>query len=282
MWGWKLSSLLYARAGEKVSKEFDLQLIGILGPKLEGAVIADCGCGPGVTAGRLVDAGAGKVIAIDAVENMLRQVPRHPRIVRVQATIEEGTLRRVGKNVIPDGADLVLFKRSLYHRGEQAVRILQDAWELLRPGGRIVVALPHRNIARYAFGRPRRIRSFTLYHLFNRFISRVADFLNIHSYRTSSFRELASMLRRAVPEAQPRPLLPPRLPFAVLSVQRPADATRDGAQAKAAGKPKEGATSGAPAHGGAARRKPASPESGAPSGSGPPESTSLSGQDSDA
>ncbi len=221
MWGWKISSLLYARAGGKVSEEFDRALIDRLGSRVKNARVADCGCGPGVTAQRMVDAGAERVVAIDVTEGMLRQVPDDPRIVKVQANIEPGILPSLGEEVLPDGADLVLFKRSLYQRGEDAVRILRDAWELVRPRGSLVVALPHRNILQYALGHPPRIRSFTFYHLFNRAISIAADKLRIHSYRTSNLSELGTLFRRAIPEVEPQHLLDYGLPFAVVSATRP-------------------------------------------------------------
>ncbi len=220
MWGWKISALLYARAGRQISEEFDRQLISELGPRLQNSNVVDCGCGPGATALRLADAGAGRVVAIDGTEEMLRQIPEDPRITPVQATIAPGTLPSLKTELIPDGADLVLFKRSLYQRGEEAVGVLRDAWELVRPEGSLVVALPHRNLLQYAFGTPRRVRSFTVYHLFNRFISRIAHTLRIHSYRTSTFGELRALVERAIPEAEPVVFLGPELPFAVIAVTK--------------------------------------------------------------
>jgi hypothetical protein len=103
----------------------------------------------------------------------------------------------------PEGVDLVLFKRSLYHPESEAETILRDALAVLRPGGRVVVVHPERSLLPYAFGRPPRLRRHTPYHLFNRAVSRLGVALGGEHYTLYTRDELFALARRVAARVEP-------------------------------------------------------------------------------
>jgi hypothetical protein len=72
---------------------------------------------------------------------------------------------------------------------------------VLRPQGVIVVVHPERTLPRYAFAPPFGMTRYTLFHLFNRAISRVAERCGAEEYTLYSRGELLALLCEAVPGA---------------------------------------------------------------------------------
>lgn len=81
----------------------------------------------------------------------------------------------------------------------RALRTLQSA-AALRAGG-VVVVHPERQLRRYAFALPFGVTSYTLFHLFNRAISRLAERFGAEEYTLYARDELLALLRDAVPGA---------------------------------------------------------------------------------
>ncbi len=167
-WAWEISARFYRRTYGPVAHGLDDQLFERLGD-VRGAVVADVGCGPGVVSRKFVDRGAARVYAIDVSPAMLAQVGDDPRIVPVQARLEDDPLPGLAADA--GGFDVVLFKRSLYQPRPGARATLWAARRALRPDGALCVIHPEASLLRYAFGDPPRLRSHTPYHLFNRGIS---------------------------------------------------------------------------------------------------------------
>lgn len=188
--GWDLSALAYAWTYGPLSHQLDRDLLAYLGDSVWGATVADCGCGPGIVAQKLVSQGAARVFAIDASGHMLRQIPRDYRVVPIQATMESLPLDRLRKEYAGNGFDVVLFKRSLYMDGESALTVLLNAYENLRPGGCIAIVHPEKTLSRYLFGAFPRIGRHTLYHLFNRTVSVIGEALGVESYARYTRSEL--------------------------------------------------------------------------------------------
>lgn len=180
--GWDLSALTYLRTYGPLSHQLDRDLISYLGDRLKGAIVADCGCGPGVVARKLVSGGAAMVFAVDASRRMLRQMARDSRIVPVEATMESLPLDRLRREQATAGFDLVLFKRSLYMERSAAIAVLANAYRHLRPGGCIAIIHPEKRLGPYLFGAAPRLGGYTAYHLFNRTVSLISRFLGSHSY----------------------------------------------------------------------------------------------------
>jgi 2-polyprenyl-3-methyl-5-hydroxy-6-metoxy-1,4-benzoquinol methylase len=193
--GWNISALFYAKTYGPLAHQLDDELFAYLGASLRGAVVADCGCGPGVVSEKLAARGAARVFAIDVSPQMLKQVPTLPQIKTIQAVVEDGVLRRLKETEASAGFDLILFKRSLYQDKPQALRVLRDAFECLRPGGRIVVIHPEGALLRYAFGAPMRLQRHSLYHLFNRSISLFGVVTGLEKYALYTRAELLSLAR---------------------------------------------------------------------------------------
>ena len=63
LWAWHLSALVYEWSYVQVAHQIDEDCLAFLGERLIGAVVADCGCGPGVVTEKLVRAGAALVVA---------------------------------------------------------------------------------------------------------------------------------------------------------------------------------------------------------------------------
>lgn len=197
LWAWNVSALFYARTYGPLAHSLDDDVLRHLGPDgVRDKVILDAGCGPGVVARKLAAAGARKVICADVAAGMLEQVGAHPALIIAQRVLEPGALAALAAEHAPEGLDLVLFKRSLYHPSAQAEALLREALSLLRPGGKVVVVHPERALIPYAFGRPARLRRHTAYHLFNRTVSRLGVALGGEQYTLYTRDELLALAQR--------------------------------------------------------------------------------------
>lgn len=191
--GWNLTARIYAWTSGPLSHPLDSDLMAYLGDSIKGAVVADCGCGPGLATRRMVSEGAEKVCAIDVSREMLEHIGQDPRIVTLQSTMESRPLDRLRENEIEDGFDLVLFKRSLYMHRAEALEVLKNAYGYLRPGGRIVVVHPEKKLGPYFFGSPRRLRSHTIPHIINRTSNRLGVLLGVEKYELYTREELLTL-----------------------------------------------------------------------------------------
>lgn len=108
----------------------------------EGARIADIGAGTGLFLGRLMECASPRtpILCVDPSAEMLRQLPRDPRLRPVQRTAEDVAAGRVA---LPyEALDAVLIKETIHHLTD-APGTLRGLADLLAPGGRIlVVTLP--------------------------------------------------------------------------------------------------------------------------------------------
>ena len=84
--GWNVTARIYAWTSGPLSHPLDSDMLKYLDGSIRGAVVADCGCGPGLATRRMVSEGASKVYAIDASEGMLAQIADDPHIVKMQST----------------------------------------------------------------------------------------------------------------------------------------------------------------------------------------------------
>lgn len=212
LWAWDISALMYERAYIRVAHQTDDDLLAYLGARVSGAVVADCGCGPGVVSEKFLQAGASFVVALDTNAGMVAKARRRlaksiadgHSVVRQQSH-EGDALVRVAEDVLDDddgrGFDMILFKRSLYMPRPRALRTLQNAAAALRAGGAVVVVHPERRLRRYAFALPFGVTSYTLFHLLNRAISRLAERFGVEEYTLYARDELLALLRDAVPGA---------------------------------------------------------------------------------
>ncbi len=188
----------------------DDDLLAYLGGDLGGMAVADCGCGPGVVAEKLLQAGAAPVVAIDANQAMLRQLAaRLPaavadgRAIAVHATLDARLLPGLSRRLRGDrGFDLVLFKRSLYAPPALAQAILASAVGSLAAGGVTAIVHPARAWRRYALGpRDQPVRH-TAYHLFNRLVSRLGVELGAGPYTLYSASELMDLASAVAGDGQ--------------------------------------------------------------------------------
>src|SRR5262249_60371584 len=148
LWAWHLSALVYEWAYVHVAHQIDEDCLAFLGERLLGAVVADCGCGPGVVTEKLVRAGASLVVAIDVNASMLKRARARlaqdiasGTVLVYHGSYEAETLAGIREQALAGrGFDLVLFKRSLYMPGPRALRTLRTAARPLRTTGLTVVA----------------------------------------------------------------------------------------------------------------------------------------------
>jgi|GEM_PF-1156343 len=220
---WSVSGYFYAFSYGPLAHQLDADLMAYVGPALIGATVADCGCGPGVVTAKLVAGGAGHVYAIDANSKMLSQVEPGPKVTIVKATMESLPLDSLPGAHAERGLDLVVFKRSLYMTRDVALLVLRHAYAALRPGGRIVIVHPERSLLRYAFGAPRRLRRHTPYHLFNRSISKVGEFVGVESYTLHTPQELLTLAREVDPHAAAEEIPTAQQAFVMVAIVRPTD-----------------------------------------------------------
>ena len=106
---------------------------------IAGKNILDCGCGTGRLA-RVLDALDGNVTAFDPVgERISELASRYPTVVWAESTIDQWC--QTTREMKPRRAyDVVVANEVLQHVGVQA---LSDLFELVAPGGRLVVTVPN-------------------------------------------------------------------------------------------------------------------------------------------
>ncbi|UCC88723.1 MAG: class I SAM-dependent methyltransferase [Anaerolineales bacterium] len=206
-WSWHLSALFYERTYNNIAHQLDEDLFSYLGDRTRGALVVDCGCGPGIVTQKFLQREAARVLAVDVNAGMLRQVRLRladavsaRRVVLVRDSANVHLFSRL-RDQYPDsqGFDIILFKRSLYVKPERALAILRAAVTSLRPGGVLVIVHGERSLRRYAFGPGLGLKHYTLYHLFNRTISTLGEKLGIGDYTLYTQNELIDLLRVASP-----------------------------------------------------------------------------------
>lgn len=102
-----------------------------------GDLVADIGCGTGLYARGLAGQ-ASAVVCVDQSAAMLAQLPADDRLIPIVASVEEVAAGRV---VLPHASfDAMLLKEVLHHVGDRAP-VITGLAGLLRPGGRMLVAM---------------------------------------------------------------------------------------------------------------------------------------------
>ncbi len=229
VWAWHLSALVYEWSYIQVAHQIDEDFLDYLGERAVGAVVADCGCGPGVVTEKLLQAGAARVVAIDANASMIERAKARlakrvatGKVIVCQTSHEARTLAGICQQALGGhGFDIVLFKRSLYMPRQRALLTLRHAAAALRARGVIVVVHPERSLWRYAFAPPFGLTSYTLLHLINRTISRALEWCGIEEYTLYTCRELLALLREAVPEAHVERLPSQQRPYNLVALHVP-------------------------------------------------------------
>jgi SAM-dependent methyltransferase len=168
-----------------------------------------------VVSEKFLRAGAATVVAIDSNAGMIEKARERlasfqsgqssglgAEVIVRHGSHEGDALRQLAQEVLGGGQfDIVLFKRSLYMPRSRALLTLRQAAAVLRPQGVMVVVHPERTLHRYAFAPPFGMTRYTLFHLFNRAISRVAERCGAEEYTLYSRIELLALLCEAVPGA---------------------------------------------------------------------------------
>ena len=229
LWAWYLSALVYEWSYVQVAHQIDEDCLEYLGERLVGAVVADCGCGPGVVTEKLLQAGAARVVAIDVNASMIERARVRlakgvatGNVLVCHASHEAGTLTGVRQRILAGrGFDIVLFKRSLYMPRQRALLTLRQAAAALQSHGMIVVVHPERSLLRYAFAPPFGLTSYTPLHLINRAISRLLEWSGMEEYTLYTCPELLALLREAVPGAQVQRLPSQQRPYNLVALQIP-------------------------------------------------------------
>ncbi len=199
---WDISAPFYRWTYIDVAHQLDEDLFAYLGPRVQGAVVADCGCGPGVVTEKFLNHGAARVMAIDVNAGMLRQVEdrlaqavANGQVTPVHQPVTAALFPNLSEQFLEgDGFDVVLFKRSLYVKREQARAILSAVMAQLNTGGVLAVVHGERSLRRYAFKDGWKPTRYTPYHLFNRLISKVSEKLRINQYTLYTQEELLTLL----------------------------------------------------------------------------------------
>lgn len=204
-WNWYVSAPFYKRTYIQIAHQLDDDLFACLGTRTQDAVVADCGCGPGVVTEKFLEEGARRVFAVDVNPRMLSQARERlsdavaaGQVIPLQRAADAQLFTDLRHQFLQGGGfDVILFKRSLYNHRDEALPILQSAAASLNPGGVLVVIHGERSLRRYAFGPGLRPMSHTPYHLFNRAISKIGQVLGLGHYQVYAQSELLDLLREA-------------------------------------------------------------------------------------
>ena len=229
LWAWHISSMVYERSYIRVAHQTDIDLLTYLGGRVVGATVVDCGCGPGVVTEKFLQAGASRVVAIDTNTGMLHKAQARlakaittGQVLLQQASHEGETLAQLHQHELEGrGFDIVLFKRSLYMPRPRAIQTLRHAASTLCAKGVMVIVHPERSLFRYAFAPPFGLTPYTLFHLGNRMVSRLAEWCGMEEYTLYSRRELLSLLHEAVPEATVELIPSQQRPYNLAALQVP-------------------------------------------------------------
>lgn len=202
---WGISALFYRFSFVRIAHQVDEDLFSYLAEFTQGAVVADCGCGPGVTAQKFLERGAAEIFAVDLAPGMLRQAAS-----RLENEVKEGQVKLVRRSFddwfshdLPrlDGRrplfDIILFKRSLYNKRERAIPLLRSALGFLKSEGVLAIIHPEKSLLKYCFGPGLMPQRHTLYHLFNRTWSSLGSRLGIGEYTVHSRDELLQLAQEA-------------------------------------------------------------------------------------
>ncbi len=205
-WRWYLSAVFYRLVELPVAHQVDEDFFAYLGDAVRGAIIADCGCGPGIVVRKFLERGAARIYAVDAnpwmliqVQHLIRDCTDPERVVTVQEAFSPGFFQSFADDASKLAFNIVLFKRSLYVRPEQACTILCAAGQSLVPGGVLAVIHPEHSFMRYAFGPGMRLKSHTAYYMFNRAISRLSVRTGIGEYTLYDELGLLALVRGSLP-----------------------------------------------------------------------------------
>jgi SAM-dependent methyltransferase len=203
--GWNISAVLYRFSYIQITHQLDEEIFNCLGDQLNGAIVADCGCGPGRLAEKLLERGAAQVFAIDHNTSMIRQLQAYlpeaiqaGKVIPVHARFDAHLFTKLlSMHSSIDGFDLIMFKRSLYMPPREAQSILQGAVASLKLGGKLVVIHVERSLRKYAFGGGSKVNSYTPYHLANRVVSRTGHYLHLAEYTLYTQAELFKLVQSA-------------------------------------------------------------------------------------
>lgn len=223
MSGWNVTARIYAWTSGPLSRPLDTDLLAYLGDSIKDAVVADCGCGPGLATRRMVSEGAERIYAIDVSREMLDQIGDNPRIVTVQSTMEDRPLDKLKEDGGEDGFDLILFKRSLYMNRIEALEVLKNAYSHLLPEGCIVVIHPEKKIGPYFFGSPPRLRRHTIPHIINRTSNHLGVLMGVEKYELYTREELLALVEKVAGSRHVEPIPSRQQAFNMVAIRHPAE-----------------------------------------------------------
>ena len=179
-----------------------------LGDRVRGAIVADCGCGPGVVIEKFANRGAACIFAVDVNQAMLKQMRQrlsaaglYGRVIEVHQRFAPALFINLRQHFLNGNTfDIILFKRSLYLPIEQALPILTEAAASLSRRGVLVLIHGDRCWQNYVLGPDGRPTGYTLYHFFNRMISLLGEKSGAGSYKLYSRFELLALLNDTFPQ----------------------------------------------------------------------------------
>ena len=87
-WTWHLTALVYEWSYVQGAHQTNTDLFDSLGERIKRPTVADCGCGRGLVTEKLRQAGAARVIAVDANAGMVKRAQ-----IRLAMPIAQGHLR---------------------------------------------------------------------------------------------------------------------------------------------------------------------------------------------
>ena len=202
--GWGITARSYGGLFySKLMRFYDGQIFGLMQDQLKDSVLVDAGAGRCNLGFELLKATEGRALAF-AIENnpgMIKRIKKYKKTNSVMFRNLEIITKDMYSGIISQIGmrfpyDILLFKRSLYGTDLQIKKVLQEAYEYLKPDGAIFIIHPEKDQKLFdddGFGR------IALDHWAKRQFNKLGSLVKNHQRKPMHREELEQLCHEALP-----------------------------------------------------------------------------------
>jgi len=221
---WSINARLYNATYSNLVHEIDTKILDFLHSRgnITGKKVLDVGAGTGIMTLKCVGIGAEEVHAVDRNFTMLSKLSDNPiyqqnlgRIHLYGADMEDRGIERLAQNA-DLSFDAIFFKRCLYFSPEGVKSVLQQAENVLNPGGHIVIVHPEKSMVEYCKNEE---GGFAPTHMLRRASSWIGRTCGME-YNLYTAKELDTLCHEALPTMAKISLTPSRPAYNVRLLEK--------------------------------------------------------------